>query len=30
MKIKQIKIKCKRCGYEWTPRVEDVRQCGGW
>ena len=22
-----VKMVCKRCGYEWTPRVEQVRQC---
>jgi predicted Zn-ribbon and HTH transcriptional regulator len=27
MKIKLTKIKCLRCGYEWYPKVEDVRQC---
>ena len=21
-----IKMICKQCGYEWTPRVEQVRQ----
>lgn len=21
------KLKCKRCGHEWTPRTEDVRIC---
>jgi Zn finger protein HypA/HybF involved in hydrogenase expression len=27
MKVKIQKIKCKRCGHEWQPRHEDVRQC---
>jgi predicted Zn-ribbon and HTH transcriptional regulator len=27
MKIKLKTLKCLRCGYEWTPRREDVRQC---
>jgi len=27
MKIKLNTIKCKRCGYKWTPRKTDVRQC---
>ncbi len=22
-----IKLICQRCGYEWVPRVNDVRQC---
>jgi hypothetical protein len=27
-KVKQApKLKCERCGYKWTPRVEDVRTC---
>ena len=26
IKIKK-QLKCKRCGYEWNPRKEDVRQC---
>lgn len=26
-KIKIPTLKCKRCGYEWTPRKEDVRLC---
>lgn len=25
MKIK--KLKCKRCGYEWIPRVEKPKTC---
>lgn len=20
-------IKCKKCGYEWTPRVEKPKEC---
>lgn len=27
MEIKVIKLKCKKCDYEWVPRKEDVRQC---
>jgi predicted Zn-ribbon and HTH transcriptional regulator len=27
MKVKLQKLKCIKCGYEWTPRKEDVRQC---
>ena len=27
MKVKINKIKCKRCGYEWVPKKEDVRPC---
>jgi len=27
MKIKIKKIKCLRCGHEWTPRKTDVRMC---
>ncbi len=27
MKVKINKIKCKRCGYEWVPKKEDVRTC---
>lgn len=26
-KNKIKKKKCLRCGYEWIPRVEDVRSC---
>lgn len=26
-KYKLQKIKCLRCQYEWTPRVEEVRTC---
>lgn len=22
-----MKIKCKYCGYEWTPRVKDPKEC---
>ncbi len=27
MQVKLKKIKCVRCGWEWKPRKEDVRQC---
>ena len=28
MKIKIKKqLKCKRCGHEWNPRKEEIRQC---
>jgi len=27
MKIKLQKLKCKRCGYEWIPRKDEVRLC---
>lgn len=27
MKIKITKLKCKRCGHQWVPKKEDVRQC---
>lgn len=27
MKIKVTKLKCKRCGWEWIPRGEDIRMC---
>jgi len=27
MKIELTKIKCLRCGYEWYPRIPDVRRC---
>lgn len=27
MKIKLKKVKCLRCGYEWAPKIEDVRTC---
>jgi len=27
MKVKINKIKCKRCGYEWVPKQEEVRTC---
>ena len=27
MKVKLNKIECKRCGYKWLPRKEDIRQC---
>ena len=25
MKLK--KLKCKRCGHEWVPRIEQVMEC---
>lgn len=27
MKIKIPTLHCKRCGHNWTPRKDDVRQC---
>jgi predicted Zn-ribbon and HTH transcriptional regulator len=27
MNVAIIKVKCKRCGHEWTPRIQDVRRC---
>lgn len=27
MQIQLPKLKCLRCGYEWTPRTGDVRLC---
>lgn len=27
MKLKLKKVKCLKCGFEWYPRIEDVRQC---
>ncbi len=27
VKIKLPKLKCKKCGYEWTPRKAEVRTC---
>lgn len=27
MKIKLKKLTCKKCGYIWTPRKEEVRTC---
>ncbi len=27
MQIKLEKLKCVKCGHEWPPRKEDVRQC---
>lgn len=27
MNIKVPRLECRRCGYTWTPRVPDVRQC---
>jgi predicted Zn-ribbon and HTH transcriptional regulator len=26
-KIMKYKLRCQRCGWEWIPRKEDVRQC---
>ena len=25
--MKIFTLKCKRCGYEWVPRKEDVKRC---
>lgn len=25
--IRLPKLKCNQCGYEWTPRISDVRIC---
>jgi len=27
MIVKIIKIKCKRCGHQWIPKLLDVREC---
>jgi len=29
MTMKTIKVKCKKCGYEWIPRKnpEEIREC---
>ena len=27
MKIKLIKLECKKCGHNWTPKKEEIRQC---
>lgn len=27
MKVKLPIIECKRCGYKWIPKKEDVRMC---
>jgi len=27
MQVQVQKLECKRCGYKWTPRKEDVRSC---
>jgi len=27
MKIKLPKLNCKRCGHEWIPKKEEIRQC---
>jgi Zn finger protein HypA/HybF involved in hydrogenase expression len=27
MKIKLVKLKCERCGYEWNPRKPEIRMC---
>ena len=29
MNIEIKKITCERCGYEWVPRVEDIKRCPG-
>jgi len=27
MVIKITRLKCDHCGYEWIPRIEEVRKC---
>ena len=27
VKVTIQKLKCLRCGHEWVPRTDDVRQC---
>lgn len=27
MKIKLQKVECKKCGYRWIPRKEEIRLC---
>lgn len=27
MQVGVIKIKCKRCGHEWSPRKTEIRMC---
>jgi predicted Zn-ribbon and HTH transcriptional regulator len=27
MKIELAKLECKRCGWRWAPRTNDVRTC---
>ena len=27
--MKLARYKCNRCGWEWTPRTEKVKQCPG-
>ena len=27
--MKLVRYECKRCGWEWTPRTEKVKQCPG-
>ncbi len=27
MKVRLRELECKRCGYKWTPRTDDVRTC---
>ena len=26
-KLKLVKVRCSKCGYEWVPRVPDPRSC---
>jgi Zn finger protein HypA/HybF involved in hydrogenase expression len=27
MKVKITKLQCERCGHQWIPKKEEVRQC---
>lgn len=27
MKVQIKQLKCKRCGWTWTPRISDVKKC---
>lgn len=27
MRLKLLELKCEKCGYTWTPRINDVRRC---